>query len=85
MKLFGNLRFRTRIIIVCVMILFFNSIICGSLYYSYVFRDTLNNYYSSSEDMVSQMKLQLTNEMKSITGRVYAIVNNLVDIKEIKL
>ena len=77
MKLFGNLRFRTRIIIVCVMILFFNSIICGSLYYSYVFRDTLNNYYSSSEDMVSQMKLQLTNEMKSITGRVYAIVNNL--------
>ncbi len=76
MKFFGNLRFRTRIIIVCVLILLFNSVICGSLYYDYVFRDTLKNYYSSSEDMVSQMKLQLTNEMKSITSRVYAMVNN---------
>ncbi|MCR5756217.1 MAG: sensor histidine kinase [Acetatifactor sp.] len=77
MKLFGNLRFRTKIIIVSVVILLLNSVICGGLYYDYVFKDTLKNYYSSSEDMVSQMRMQLTNEMKSITNRVYAIVNNL--------
>ena len=76
MKIFGNLRFRTKIIIVCVLILLVNSAICGSLYYDYVFRDTLKNYYSSSEDMVSQMKMQLSNEMKSITTRVYATVNS---------
>ncbi|WP_051226832.1 sensor histidine kinase [Butyrivibrio sp. MC2013] len=77
MKVFGNLRFRTKLIIVSVMILIFNSVISGGLYYNRAYGDTLRNYYSSSEDMVSQMKMQLSGEMRSITGRVYAIVNNL--------
>lgn len=71
-----NLRFRTKIILVCVVILLLNSVICGSLYYNYVFKDTLKNYYSTSEDMVSQMRMQLTSETQSITKRVHAIYNN---------
>lgn len=76
MKGLRNLRFRTKIILVCVVILLLNSVICGSLYYNYVFKDTLKNYYSSSEDMVSQMRMQLTSETQSITKRVHAIYNN---------
>ena len=63
MSLFKNFRFRTRIILVCIVILLLNSIACGSIYYNYVFKDTLKNYYSSSEDMVSQMRMHLTNEI----------------------
>ena len=77
MKILGNLRLRTKIIVICVVILLLNSIICGSLYYHYVFKDTLKNYYSSSEDMVSQMRMQLTTETQSITKRVHAIFNNM--------
>lgn len=76
MRRFRNLRFRTKIIFVCVVILLLNSVICGSLYYNYAFKDTLKNYYSSSEDMVSQMRVQLTNETQSITQRVHAMFSN---------
>ena len=76
MKLLRNLKFRTKIILVCVLILMLNSVITGSLYYNYAFKDTLRNYYESSEDMVSQMKNYLTNETQSITKRVHAIYNN---------
>lgn len=77
MKILGNLRLRTKIILVSVIILLLNSIICGSLYYNYVFKDTLKNYYSSSEDMVSQIRMQLSSETQSITKRVHAIFNNM--------
>lgn len=76
MKLLANIKFRTKIILVCVVILLLNSTITGSLYYNYAFKDTLNNYYESSEDMVSQMKNYLFNETQSITKRVHAIYNN---------
>ncbi len=77
MKLLGNLRLRTKIILVCVIILLLNSIICGGLYYNYAFKDTLKNYYSSSEDMVSQIRMQLGSETQSIAKRVHAIFNNM--------
>lgn len=76
MKLLRNLKFRTKIILVCVLILLFNSVVSGTLYYNYAFKDTLRNYYESSEDMVSQMKNYLANETQSITKRVHAIYNN---------
>ena len=57
MKLLGNLRLRTKIILVCVIILLLNSIICGGLYYNYAFKDTLKNYYSSSEDIQRRRSL----------------------------
>ncbi len=76
MKLLRNLKFRTKIILACVLILLTNSVITGGLYYNYAFKDTLRNYYESSEDMVSQMRNYLTNETQSITKRVHAIYNN---------
>lgn len=77
MSILRNFRFRTKIILVCVVILLLNSAITGSLFYNYAFKDTLKNYYSSSEDMVYQIRVQLTDEMGSITKRVHAIFNNL--------
>lgn len=77
MKIFSNFRFRTKIILVCVMILLLNSIICGSLYYNYAYKDTLKNYASSSEDLVTQMQKQLSSETQFITRRVHAMFNNL--------
>lgn len=77
MKLLRNVKFRTKIILVCVIVLLLSSIITGNFYYSYAFKDTLKNYYSSSEDMVSQMRMYLTNETQSVTKRVHAIYNNL--------
>lgn len=76
MKLLRNLKFRTKIILVCILILLLNSVVTGSLYYNYAFKDTLRNYYESSEDMVSQMRNYLMNETQSITKRVHAIYNN---------
>lgn len=78
MSILRNFRFRTKIILVCVVILLLNSAITGSLFYNYAFKDTLKNYYSSSEDMVYQIRVQLTDEMGSITKRVHAIFNNPV-------
>ena len=78
MSLFKNFRFRTQIILVCIVILLLNSIACGSIYYNYVFKDTLKNYYSSSEDMVSQMRMHLTNEMRSITEQVHAMYSTVL-------
>lgn len=76
MNWFKNLCFRTKIIFVCVAILMLNSVISGGLYYNYVFKDTLKNYYSSSEDMVSQMRVQLMAETQSITRRIHAVFSN---------
>lgn len=76
MKRLRNLKFRTKIILVCILILLLNSVITGGFYYNYAFKDTLRNYYESSEDMVSQMKNYLSNETQSVTKRVHAIYNN---------
>lgn len=76
MRIFRNFRFKTKIILVCVIILLLNSVISGGLYYNYAFKDTLKNYYSSSEDMVTQMRVQLSNETQSITSRLYAAFSN---------
>lgn len=75
-RVLGNLKFRTKIILIFLAIILFNSVICGNLYYRYVFKDTLVNYYASSEDMVSQMRMQLLAETKSITQRVHGIFSN---------
>lgn len=71
------MKIRTKIILLCVTILLLNSTLTGSLYYNYAFKDTLKNYYDSSEDAVSQMKSYLQNETQSITKRVHAVYNNI--------
>lgn len=77
MEFVKHLRFRTKIILICIIVLILNSSISGGIYYSRAFQDTLKNYYSSSEDMVSQMRMYLTNETQSITKRVHAMYGNM--------
>ena len=77
MNAFIHLRLRSRIILICTMVLLLNSGISGGIYYNYAFKDTLKNYYSSSEDMVSQMRMYLTNETQAVTKRVHAMYGNM--------
>lgn len=76
MKSIRNLKFRTKIILSFIIILLINGALSGGLYYNYAFKDTLKNYYSSTEDIVSQMRFFLINETKSITQKVHATFNN---------
>ncbi len=71
-----NLKIRTKIIIVCVTILLANSSIAGVLYYNYAFKDTLENTYSSSEDIIYQANTYLNDRISAIIRRVYAMCNN---------
>lgn len=54
-----------------------NGVLTGRLYYNYAFKDTLQNYYEASEDIVSQMENHLHSEIESITQRVHATFYNL--------
>lgn len=76
-RLFGNLKIRTKIILLCVSILFLNSSVAGYLYYNYAFSDTLENTYSSSEDIIYQANTYLTDKLGSVIRRVYAMCSNL--------
>lgn len=77
MEFMKHFSFRTKIILICITVLILNSSISGGIYYSRAFQDTLENYYSSSEDMVSQMRMYLTNETQSVTKRVHAMYGNM--------
>ena len=76
MKMIRNMKFRTKVILLCVWVLLMNGILTGSLYYNYAFKDTLQNYYGTSEDMVSQMNSHLHSDIRSITQRVHAAFYN---------
>lgn len=77
MEIIRHFSFRTKIILICMAVLLLNSSISGGIYYNRVFQDTLENYYSSSEDMVSQMRMYLTNETQSVTKKVHAMYGNM--------
>ncbi|MDF2587679.1 MAG: histidine kinase internal region [Anaerocolumna sp.] len=76
LKLIGNLKIRVKIIILCVTILILNSSVVGFLYYNYAFRDTLENTYSSSEDIIYQANNYFNDRLSAIVRRVYAMCNN---------
>lgn len=57
-------------------ILLINTTLAGMLYYNYATKDTLNNYYNSSEDILYQANNHLTDRVQSITKRVHALYNN---------
>jgi two-component system, sensor histidine kinase YesM len=75
-KLIGNLKIRTKIILLCVAILTINSSVAGFLYYNYAIKDTLENTYSSSEDIIYQANTYLTDKLGSVIRRVYAMCSN---------
>lgn len=72
-----NAKFSTKIILLFLTLLFLNSSVAGALYYNYAYKDTLNNFYQSSEDIVSQMNVHIYSRIRGITSRVYALNNNL--------
>ena len=76
-KLIANMKIRTKIILLCVAILTTNSTIAGYLYYNYAFKDTLENTYSSSEDIIYQANTYLTDKLASVIRRVYAMASNI--------
>jgi two-component system sensor histidine kinase YesM len=76
-RLFSNLKIRTKIILLCVSILFINSSVAGYLYYNYAFTDTLENTYSSSEDIIYQANTYLTDKLGTVIRRVYAMYSNI--------
>lgn len=76
LNIIRNLKIREKIIILCVVILLVNSSIAGLLYYNYAFKDTLENTYSSSEDIIYQANNYFTDRIGAIIRRVYAMCNN---------
>jgi two-component system sensor histidine kinase YesM len=75
--IFGNLKIRTKIIILCVTILTINSSVAGYMYYNYALKDTLENTYSSSEDIIYQANTYIADKVGSVIRRVYAMCNNI--------
>ena len=73
----ANLKIRTKIILLCVAILTINSSVAGYLYYNYAFTDTLENTYSSSEDIIYQANNYLSDKLASVIRRVYAMASNI--------
>ena len=67
---------RARILSVCLALLVLNSLLAGVLCYTYVTRDTLKNFYQSSNDLLSQINAYLNNEMRSVSQRVAAMNSN---------
>jgi two-component system sensor histidine kinase YesM len=54
-----------------------NSSVAGYLYYNYAFTDTLENTYSSSEDIIYQANNYLSDKLASVIRRVYAMASNI--------
>jgi len=75
-NIFRNLKYRTKIIMLCVFILLINSGIVGKLYYNYASKDTLSNFYQSSEDISNQMNQHMSERFRDITKRVFTLSNN---------
>lgn len=76
MKRIKNLKIRTKIIIICMTILLVNSSVTGVIYYNYAFKDTLENTYSSSKDIIYQANTYINDRINAIIRRVYAMCNN---------
>ena len=64
---------RARILSVCLVLLELNSLLAGVLCYTYVTRDTLNNFYQSSNDLLSQINIYLNDEMRGLSQKVLAM------------
>ncbi len=73
----ANMKIRTKIILLCVAILTINSSVAGYLYYKYAFTDTLENTYSSSEDIIYQANNYLSDKFASVIRRVNAMATNV--------
>lgn len=69
-KRLNSMGLRTKILAVCLALLILNSSLAGALCYTYVTRDTLKNFYQSSNDLLSQINTYLNNEMRNVSLKV---------------
>lgn len=76
-KLLKNTRFRTKIVVIFIGILLIDTLLIGSLFYIYTNQDILSNYQTSSEELVAQINLHLTDKLNMITQKVNALGSNL--------
>lgn len=67
---------RGKLLLVCLALLLLNSSLAGVLCYTYVTRDTLKNFYQSSNDLLSQINTYLNTEMRNISQKVMAMNAN---------
>lgn len=67
---------RAKLLSVCLALLVLNSSLAGVLCYTYVTRDTLKNFYQSSNDLLSQINTYLNSEMRNISQKVMAMNAN---------
>lgn len=67
---------RAKLLSVCLALLVLNSSLAGVLCYTYVTKDTLKNFYQSSNDLLSQINTYLNSEMRDISQRVSAMNSN---------
>ncbi len=72
-----NAKIRSKIIVLCVSIIIINSSVTGYLYYNYAFKDTLENTYESSEDIIYQVNNYLTEKLSTVIRKVHAMFNNV--------
>lgn len=64
---------RTKVLAACLALLVLNSSLAGVLCYTYVTRDTLKNFYQSSNDLISQMGTHLNEEMRNLSRKVMSV------------
>lgn len=74
-KLF-HVGLRVKILLVCIAFLLLNSLLTGILCYTYVAKDTLKNFYDSSNDLLSQINTHLSTEIHGISQSVIAMNSN---------
>ena len=67
---------RVKILLVCIAFLLLNSLLTGILCYTYVTKDTLKNFYDSSNDLFSQINTHLSTEIYGISQSVIAMNSN---------
>lgn len=72
-KRIGRAGLRAKILAACLALLLANSLLAGVLCYTYVTRDTLRNFYQSSNDLLGQINIHLNTEMVNLSKKVAAV------------
>lgn len=79
-----NLNFKSKIIGVFLMVLLGNMAVTGTLYYTYLSRDTVSNYERSSEDLVRQIVQHLDGRFDAILQKAGTFTNNMSFVTPMK-
>lgn len=73
---YRSLKFKNKIAVMLVGMLFIYSLITGRVYYEYSMDNLEDNFYSSSDDLVNQMEAVLYDKITAVTKKVHTIAGN---------